>query len=244
MQEKGKVTFALNGERLVGGEDVVPLPSWADLLEGSSAISWAALAPGTPGLADTAAAELAGEACGQGVLALVFRAHQAETQALLLRLVRNALCAGGAQAMARWADTAIGTRVVEAVTMATHAWHRALIDVLAVCAVEPLVALGAVSAHLPTYRPWLLHPCVLQLGALVALALAPSGADAPAAVFLLGEAREGVAATWLLGQRVLEATAQGLLGGWPGMRGLGVRQQVLGGGRALGVGPFNAVHLD
>ena len=35
----------------------------------------------------------------------------------------------------------------------------------------------------------------LQLGALVALALAPSGADAPAAVFLLGEAREGVAAT-------------------------------------------------
>lgn len=117
MQEKGKVTFALNGERLVGGEDVVPLPSWADLLEGScgqskrqasepflgkqahrqppslqgpwltSAISWAALAPGPPGLADTAAAELAGEACGQGVLALVFRAHQAETQALLLRLV-------------------------------------------------------------------------------------------------------------------------------------------------------------
>ena len=49
---------------------------------------------------------------------------------------------------------------------------------------------------------------------------------------------------WLLGQRVLEATAQGLLGGWPGMRGLGVRQQVLGGGRALGVGSFNAVHLD
>ena len=117
MQEKGKVTFSLNGERLVGGEDVVPLPSWADLLEGScgqskgqtsepflerpahrqppspkgpwltSAISWAALAPGTPGLADTAAAELAGEACGQGVLALVFRAHQAETQALLLWLV-------------------------------------------------------------------------------------------------------------------------------------------------------------
>lgn len=35
VQEKGKVTLALNGERLVGGEDVVPLPSWADLLEGS-----------------------------------------------------------------------------------------------------------------------------------------------------------------------------------------------------------------
>ena len=33
---------------------------------------------------------------------------------------------------------------------------------LAVCAVEPLVALGAVSAHLPTYRPWLLHPCVCR----------------------------------------------------------------------------------
>lgn len=32
----------------------------------TSAISWAALAPGTPGLADAAAAELAGEACGQG----------------------------------------------------------------------------------------------------------------------------------------------------------------------------------
>lgn len=31
--------------------------------------------------------------------------------------------------MARWADTAIGTRVVEAVTMAAHAWHRALVDV-------------------------------------------------------------------------------------------------------------------
>lgn len=134
---------------------------------------------------------------------------------------------------------------------------------LAVCAVEPLVALGAVSAHLPTYRPWLLHPCVcgerrawqertqglqrgrgrhwvgewgtqgtrvgserlslqgweglegvprgerqrshraraltLQLGALVALALAPSSADAPTAVFLLGEAGKGVAAT--LGRR-------------------------------------------
>lgn len=35
----------------------------------------------------------------------------------------------------------------------------------------------------------------LQLGALVALALAPSSADAPTAVFLLGEARKGVAAT-------------------------------------------------
>lgn len=35
MQEKGKVTFALNGECLVGSEDVVPLPSWTDLLEGS-----------------------------------------------------------------------------------------------------------------------------------------------------------------------------------------------------------------
>lgn len=34
MQEKGKVTFTLDGERLVGGEDMVPLPSWADLLEG------------------------------------------------------------------------------------------------------------------------------------------------------------------------------------------------------------------
>lgn len=90
MQEKGKVTFALNGERLVRREDVVPLSSWTDLLEGScgqskgqrseyfldrhkasqppgptgprltSAISWAALAPCTPGLAHTAAAELAG----------------------------------------------------------------------------------------------------------------------------------------------------------------------------------------
>ena len=45
----------------------------------TSAISWAALAPGAPGLADTAAAELAGEARGQRVLALVLRAHQAET---------------------------------------------------------------------------------------------------------------------------------------------------------------------
>lgn len=31
--------------------------------------------------------------------------------------------------MARWADAAIGARVVETVTMATHAWHRALVDV-------------------------------------------------------------------------------------------------------------------
>ena len=31
--------------------------------------------------------------------------------------------------MARWADTAIGAGVVEAVTMATHAGHRALVDV-------------------------------------------------------------------------------------------------------------------
>lgn len=35
VQEKGKITFALNGEGLVGGEDVVALPSWTDLLEGS-----------------------------------------------------------------------------------------------------------------------------------------------------------------------------------------------------------------
>lgn len=34
VQEKGKVTFTLDGERLVGGEDMVPLPSRADLLEG------------------------------------------------------------------------------------------------------------------------------------------------------------------------------------------------------------------
>lgn len=31
--------------------------------------------------------------------------------------------------MTRWADAAIGARVVEAVTMATHARHCALIDV-------------------------------------------------------------------------------------------------------------------
>lgn len=87
MQEKGKVTFTLNGECLVGSEDVVPLSSRTDLLEGSGAISGAALTPRSPGLADTAAAELAGEARGQRVLALVLRAHQAETQALLLWLV-------------------------------------------------------------------------------------------------------------------------------------------------------------
>lgn len=121
MQEKGEVAFALNGECLVGSEDVVALSSWTDLLEGScgqskgqrsehfldrhtarqppsprrprltGAIRWAALAPRPPGLADTAAAELAGEARGQRVLALVLRAHQAETQALLLWLV----CCGG-----------------------------------------------------------------------------------------------------------------------------------------------------
>lgn len=150
------------------------------------------------------------------------------------------------------------------------------------------------------------HPCAqaltLQLRTLMALALAPGGADAPAAVFLLGEAREGIAAAlgevgtevtgrpappglpprglflpsargppfcaspieWgqgnpetqgpvqldcgvthgLLGQCVLEAAAQGLLGGWPGVLGLGVRQQVLRGGGALGIRPLDAVHLD
>ena len=117
MQEKGKVTFALNGECLVGSEDVVPLSGWTDLLEGgcgqskrqrsecfldghiasqppgprcpglTRAIRWAALAPRAPGLANAAATELAGEACVQRVLALMLRAHQAETQALLLWLV-------------------------------------------------------------------------------------------------------------------------------------------------------------
>lgn len=53
----------------------------------TGAISRAALAPRTPGLADAAAAELAGEARGQRVLALVLRAHQAKAEALLLRLV-------------------------------------------------------------------------------------------------------------------------------------------------------------
>lgn len=42
-------------------------------------------------------------------------------------------------------------------------------------------------------HPWA-PALTLQLGALMALALAPGGADAPAAVFLLGEAREGIAA--------------------------------------------------
>lgn len=54
----------------------------------TSAVGGAALAPCAPGLAHAAAAELAGEARGQWVLALVLRAHQAETQALLLWLVR------------------------------------------------------------------------------------------------------------------------------------------------------------
>lgn len=62
------------------------------------------------------------------------------------------------------------------------------------------------------------------------------------------EGRAGTAETGfthgLLGQCVLEAAAQGLLGGRPGVLGLGVRQQVLGGGRALGVGALDAVHLD
>lgn len=95
-----------------------------------------------------------------------------------------------------------------------------------------------------TWRnPWA-PALTLQLGALMALALAPGGADAPAAVFLLGEAREGIAAAGLLGQCVLEAAAQGLLGGWPGVLGLGVRQQVLRGGGALSIRPLDAVHLD
>lgn len=119
--------------------------------------------------------------------------------------------------MTGWADTAIRARVVEAVSMATHAGHRTFIDVcdeqfdhcswghkvaascythlrvlpwldsflshlgtppppamttcppgspadhtLAMGAVEPLVALGAVSTHLPTYRSWLLHPCICR----------------------------------------------------------------------------------
>lgn len=244
MQEKRKVTFTLNGERLVRGEDVVPFPSWADLFEGSGAIRRAALTPGTPGFPHTAAAELAGEARVQRVLALVLWAQHAETQALLLWLVSNALGAGGAQAMARWADTAIGARVVEAVTMATHAGHCTFVDVLAVGAVESLVALGTVGTQFPADRSWLLHPCVLQLRALVTFALSPSSAYAPAAVFLLGEARQRVAATQLLGQGILEAAAQWLLGGWPRVRRLGVRQQVLGRGWDLCVRPLDAVHLD
>lgn len=92
MQEKGKVTFTLDGERLVGGEDMVPLPSWADFLEGCCAVCWTALATCPPRFTHTAAAELASEACGQRMLALVFGAHQAETQAFLLWFVGNALC--------------------------------------------------------------------------------------------------------------------------------------------------------
>lgn len=107
--------------------------------------------------------------------------------------------------------------------MATHAGHRTFIDVLAMGAVEPLVALGAVSTHLPTHRSWLLHPCILKLWALVALALSPGSTDASTAIFLLGEARQRVAAAGLLGQCILEAAAQWLLGGWPRVRGLGVR---------------------
>lgn len=146
--------------------------------------------------------------------------------------------------MTGWADTAIRARVVEAVSMATHARHRAFIDILAMGAVEPLVALGAVSTHLPTYRSWLLHPCILKLWALVALALSPGSTDAPTAIFLLGEARQRVAATGLLGQCILEAATQWLLGGWPRVRGLGMWQQVLGGGWAFCICPFYAVHLN
>lgn len=146
--------------------------------------------------------------------------------------------------MTRWADTSVRARVVEAVTMATHARYRTFVDVLTVGAVEPLVALGAVSTHLPTHRSWLLHPCILELWALVTLALSPGSTDTPAAIFLLGEARQGVAATGLLRQCVLEAAAQWLLGGWPRMRGLGMRQQVLGGGWALCIRPLDAVHLN
>lgn len=60
MQEKREVTLPLDGERLVRGEDMVPFPSRADLLEGCCTVCWAALAPGTPGFTHTAAAELAG----------------------------------------------------------------------------------------------------------------------------------------------------------------------------------------
>lgn len=60
VQEEGEVAFPLDGERLVGGEDMVPFPSWADLLEGCCTICRAALAPGTPGFTHTTAAELAG----------------------------------------------------------------------------------------------------------------------------------------------------------------------------------------
>lgn len=174
----------------------------------------------------------------------MFGAHKAETQALLLWFVGNALCARGTQAMTGRADTAIRARVVEAVTMATHARHRTFVDILAVGAVEPLVALGAVSTHLPTYRSRLLHPCILKLWALVTLALSPGSTDATAAIFLLGKARQRVAATRLLGQCVLEAAAQWLLGGWPRVLGLGMRQQVLGRGWAFSVRPLDAVHLN
>lgn len=244
VQEEGEVTFTLDGEGLVGGEDMVPFPSRADLLEGCCTICWAALAPGAPGFTHTAAAELACEACGQWVLALMLSAHEAETQALLLWFVGNALCARGTQAMTRRADTAVRARIVETVTMATHAGHHTFVDVLAVGAVEPLVALGAVSTHLPTYRSWLLHPCILKLWALVTLALSPGSTDATAAIFLLGEAGQRVAATRLLGQCVLEAAAQWFLGGWPRVRGLGMRQQVLGGGWTFSIRPLDAVHLN
>lgn len=60
VQEEGEVAFPLDGERLVGGEDMVPFPSRADLLEGCCTICRAALAPGTPGFTHTTAAELAG----------------------------------------------------------------------------------------------------------------------------------------------------------------------------------------
>lgn len=127
VQEKGEVTLSLNGERLVGGKDVVPLSSWADLLEGCCgrdvdrasefldrataclpaptlppAPSWltcticrAALAPRAPRFTHAAAAELAGEASGQRVLALVLGAHHAETQALFLRFVSCRSGSGG-----------------------------------------------------------------------------------------------------------------------------------------------------
>lgn len=146
--------------------------------------------------------------------------------------------------MTGWADAAIRARVVEAVSMATHAGHCTFIDVLAMGAVEPLVALGAVSTHLPTYRSRLLHPCILELWALVTLALSPGSTDAPTAIFLLGEAGQRVAATGLLGQCILEAAAQWLLGGRPRVRGLGMRQQELGGGWALCIRPLYAVHLN
>lgn len=48
----------------------------------------------------------------------------------------------------------------------------------------------------------------------------------------------------LLGQCILEAAAQWLLGGWPRVRGLGMRQQELGGGWALCIRPLYAVHLN